>query len=278
MLVTTKIDLDVISKYNEIVGASLGENSFYIRAKETLDELFQDASIDKNMKGQIISKFLEQNTALAASAMNTALEWTAKMKELELAKEELSYKLDFISAQVDSEKAKRLAVDVGRNLEEANIIRNFGIPVYVDGKITSLSDSGKLYTEQLNTAKETENKTKEGVLLDSQNKDTQAKTHKIIAETLVNFGIYDGYSISQSGITDVSKNSSNETLSDTQQKVAEQTALGYRWNAYANAATSAASMIGVQISSGNVTGLTSADIERWRTSVDKLNSIPSVIV
>ena len=35
-------NLDVVSKYNELLTQTVGENSLYIKTKETLDEYFKD--------------------------------------------------------------------------------------------------------------------------------------------------------------------------------------------------------------------------------------------
>lgn len=273
MELSVKPGLDVVSKYLSLVQASLGEDSIYIRNKETLEEMFQDGQIDKTLKGELLGELLKHNTSLAQTAMSTSLNWEAKERELALEIEKTKIELDLLLAQEKYEQAKIKASDTNRNLDEANIIRNYGSATYLDGKIVALGDDGKIWEEQEGVKKDNLNKISQGRVLESQNKDVQAKTHEVIAKTYTNFGIFNGYTISQDGIIDVSKISTNVTLSDTQQAVARETAKGYVWNVYANSATAMASMIGVQISSGNVTGLTEADVNRFRDVIDKMNAV-----
>ena len=53
--ITLKSDLDVISRYEALVSASLGGESVYARLKDTVDRLVKDGDLSDTEKGKIIA-------------------------------------------------------------------------------------------------------------------------------------------------------------------------------------------------------------------------------
>jgi hypothetical protein len=140
---------------------------------------------------------------------------------------------------------------------------------------TSLNTSGKEYASILNIQADTANKSKQSEVLDANKSQTWAQTHKLIADTYVNHGVFTWTGVNANGVTGVSKASTGyTTLSDVQKQVAKQQALGYSMNAWGSAATSSAGMIGTLLAA-EIPSMDAATIalymNRWTTAVDKLN-------
>ena len=71
---TIAVPLEVIGKYRALVEESLNGTSVYIRAKETMESLFQDGDINSTDKAQAISTTVTSMvTAITNSSMATAL-------------------------------------------------------------------------------------------------------------------------------------------------------------------------------------------------------------
>lgn len=241
-------DLDVLNKYTSLVSESLGSGSVYIRAKETIEELAANGDLKDADKAKVMSEVLTSlSTSLTNACMSTALQWAANEKDIALKKLELAKQLDILdedillrAAQVEKMKDDTIAT-------QAQTIRMYGTPVVVDGEVTGLSDEGKVFNEIQMLEQQTANAVKEGVLLDSKKKESQAAIHKVVADTYRNYGSYT-YVLADGGLSGVSKTSGTyETLSDIQEAIAKQQANGYAYNAWANAATSTSSMLGTAL-------------------------------
>jgi hypothetical protein len=125
----------------------------------------------------------------------------------------------------------------------------YGIPVFdANNNIISLNDSGKVFKDiELVTAEILKNSS-ENDLINQKISESHAAVHKIVADTYVNYGNYTYTGLGETGISTVTKNhGSYKTLSDTQQDIAIEQAKGYTYNAWANALTGSASMLGTAI-------------------------------
>lgn len=70
-------ELDVVSKYTELMQATIGEDSLYVKAKETLHEIFQDFQLSEQERATQVTGFmLNLATNLSNSVMQTALSWS----------------------------------------------------------------------------------------------------------------------------------------------------------------------------------------------------------
>ena len=274
--IITSTDLDVIDKQKKLVEESLGPDGVYIRLKETLLDLMNNGDIKSSDKAQIVSTTLANLSGqITASAMQTALQWAAKEKELEIQKLELEYKLEVLNQQgllTANQVEESLA---SRQLKQAQRIREYGIAtIDSHGNVTSLTNTGKEYAQQANIEQDTANKALLPTQIAAQTEEVYARTHKTVADTYVNHGVYTWTAISDTGVTGVTKAATGyTTLSDMNKQVAAQQAKGYTYNAWSNAATSSAGMIGTLVAAEIPDLDPTTYLSTWQTAVGKLNGI-----
>ena len=240
-------DLDVISKQRQLVDEALGPDSIYIRMKETLLDLLNDGSIKGTDKAKVVGETIAQMSAsITANVMNTGLAWAEAEKRLALQKEELEKQLDILIQNkllAENQVANSL---VDRQLKQAQILRNYGTPTKdSDGNVVLLANEGKEYVTIQNIEADTANKTIQGEVLIATKEQNWAQTHKIIADTYINHGVFTWTNIGSTGVTGVHKTATTHvTLSDLQKQVSKEQARGYVYNAWANAASAGAGMLG----------------------------------
>ena len=79
----------------------------------------------------------------------------------------------------------------GRQLKQAQRIREYGIATTdAAGNVTSLANNGKVYQEELNVIQNTANKALLPSQIAAQAEEVHARTHKLVADTYVNHGVY----------------------------------------------------------------------------------------
>ena len=240
-------DLDVISKQRKLVEEALGPDSIYIRMKETLLDLLDHGDIKSTDKAKVVAETIAQMSAsITANVMNTGLAWAEAEKRLGLQKEELEKQLDILVQNkllAENQVANSLAE---RQLKQAQLLRNYGTPSKdSDGNVTLLANEGKEYVTIQNIEADTTNKGIQGEVLVATKEQNWAQTHKIIADTYINHGVFTWTNIGSNGLTGVNKtNTAYVTLSDLQKQVSKEQARGYVYNAWANAASAGASMLG----------------------------------
>ena len=276
-------ELDVVDKQRKLVEEALGPDGAYIRLKETLIDLLDAGEIKGADRANVVSTTLANIAGqITSSAMQTALQWAEKEKEVELKKLELSYQLDLIRQQGMLAENQVLDSLAGRQLKQAQRIREYGIATTdTNGNVTSLANNGKVYQEELNVIQDTANKALLPLQIAAQTEEVHARTHKAIADTYVNHGIFTWAAISDKGVTGVVKSMTGyTTLSDLQKQVAAQQAKGYSYNAWSNAATGASGMIGTLVAAEIPELDPTPYLALWQTAMGKLNSIatPTIIV
>lgn len=244
-------ELDVISKYRELVQESLGGESVYIRMKETLEDLMNNGSLTEAEKGDLISQTLvSMNNSLVSTSMSIALEWSAKEKDIALKKLELSKQLDILDQEILLKTAQVNGTNADKIRTQAETRRMFGIPTVVDGELTALTDTGKVYADIQLTDQQTANALATNAVIQAQEQENLATAHKIVADTYVNFGRYT-YTMDSTGLTSITDNTgAYKTLSYYQGAIAKEQAKGYTYNAWANAASGVSSTVGVALTSG----------------------------
>ncbi len=244
--------LDVLEKYNNLVKQSLGGESAYIRAKETIQDLVDSGAIDNAQKAEIISNIVGGVVNnINSSSMSTAMAWASAEKDVELRKLELELQLDILAQEVLTKEAQTKQLNNSIRLAKVESKRMYGTAVF-DGEnnIISLDNTGKVAKDiELTTAQVTKTESEDGLVLQKV-KESHAAVHKIIADTYVNYGTYSYTGLDENGITVITPNhGAYKTLSDTQQDIAIEQAKGYTYNAWANALTGSASMLGTAIAS-----------------------------
>lgn len=250
-------DLDVISRYEALVKTSLGSESVYARLKDTVERLVKDGDLSDTEKGKIVSDVLGGlSSSISSSSMQTALQWAANEKDIELKKLELAKQLDILDQQKDLVKAQASKAVNDNIAVQAEVWRMYGKPNTVDGVLISLDNDCKLYWDIKSAEETSANLTKEGSLLDSRLNESYAAIHKTVADTVVNYGPWT-YNLTATGIQDIPvRGSVNggggtgfEVLSDVQRVIAKEQAKGYAYNAWSNAVTASAGMIGTVVAS-----------------------------
>jgi len=243
-------DLDVLSKYDSLVSRSLGGESVYIRAKETIQELAAEGDLSDIDKAKVISEVLNSlNTSLVSASMSTALAWAQAEKDISLRKLELALQLDAIEQDVFLKEAQTEQMYSSIRLAKVESRRMYGVAAFVNNDVVSLSDEGKVYTDiQLTDAQRTKVGA-ETTLTTQKMEESYAAVHKIVADTYVNYGSYTYTGLTAIGLENITANHADSfaTLSDMQKEIAAEQARGYTYSAWANALTGTASMLGTAI-------------------------------
>ena len=272
--------LDVICKQRALVQEALGGDSAYIRLKETLEVLLQEGSTNNAETAKVIAETLANLSGqITNSTMSTALEWAKSERELALRKEELALKMEILEYEKQKAKQEVGIALANKQLLQAQIIRVFGTPTLdVDGNVVLLADDGEKYYGIENMKVDTDNKTKTGLGILAQTEGTYAQTHRLVADTYVNHGVYKWTALDSTGLTGVLKGSSHVTLSDMQKQVAAEQAKGYAYNAWGNAASSSGGMIGTLIAA-EIPNLDPTEyLTLWKSSVNKINGITTPVI
>ena len=280
--IAVSTSLDVIDRYRELVEASLDGDSIYIRAKETVERLYENSEMSGAKKAEIVASTVTSMAAsISANCMQLALQWESQESELGLKKEELEYKIDLMKLEADKAKQDVAASEANKHLLQAKLIREYGNKtVNADGDVVLLDDSGLVYEQVRASVQDTANKALLSAQIASQTEEVQARTHKLVADTYVNHGLFTGYTITDSGIASATKVATGYvTLSDMNKQVAKEQAKGYAWNAWSNAASSSAGMIGTLVAA-EITNesLVTSSLGTWSTAVTKLNTVTEPVI
>ena len=275
--INMETDLDVLNRFTSLMQTSLGSESVYIRTKETLEVMFKDYNINGTDKANILSQVLGTlSSSLTTSAMEVALRWTTTEKELYLKKLELAKELDILDNKVRESEALADKMFHDSIATQANTIRMLGTPTVVDRKVIYLEDEGKVWQEiEIGKVQEI-NLGKESLLLDSRLNESYAAIHKTVADTVVNFGPWK-YALSEEGITTqptrTDMGSSFTPLSDVQRIIAEEQAKGYTQNAWSNAVTASAGMIGTIVASDGDPDSVPAIMNPFKDALSQLKGV-----
>ena len=244
--------IDIAGKYETLVQQSLGGNSAYIRAKETIQDLVESGAIDDAQKAEVISSIVGGIVSnITSSSMSAALEWAKYEKEIELKKLELDLQLAILTKEEELKEAQIAQIKTQDSLALVESRRMYGIGTFdvTTGALLGLTDEGKVWNDMLLVTQNTTNAGVEETLLTSKIKESEVAIHKVVADTYVNYGSYT-FAHSPSGVTSVvPTHGAHVTLSQTQKDIAIEQGKGYAYNAWANALTGSASMLGTAIAS-----------------------------
>ena len=271
--------LDVVSKQQALVQEALGPDSAYARLKENLELMYENADIKAQDKASAITNALTSYVvSVTNAAMTTGLQWADKEKELALQKAEMEYKLSLIDQQTKQSVAQTEGLTAEKQVKQAQLIREYGIATKdADGNVTALDNSGKEYASIQNINADTSNKAKQADVLDATKQQTWAQTHKIVADTYINHGVFTWTGLTNVGLTGVTKeNTGYTTLSDMQKVVSGEQAKGYSYNAWSNAASAGASMLGT-LAGAEIQSIDQSSwaemISLWKLPTTKLGAI-----
>lgn len=274
--IITNSAIDVVEKQRLLVEEALAPDGAYIRAKETLNDLLDRGGITEELRAKVIGETISQIAiGITANAMSTGLQWAAKETDNSFKKEEMSRTLALLDSQVEEAKEKAVASIAAKQLLQAQLIRDYGQPILDnDGNVVSLPDSGRIYETIENLKQDTANKVKLNDQVVAQTDEVYARTHRLVADTYINHGVFQWTSLDNNGMSGVQKLVTNyTTLSDLQKVVSAEQAKGYAYNAWSNAATSSGGMIGTLVAA-EIPGLNySTYLDKWMTAVNKINAV-----
>lgn len=247
-LTSLTTDLAVTEKYNELLGTLLCDTSVYIRTKETLTELVSAGDLKGADKAKVIAEVLSNlNNGLVNAAMQTALNWTSKEKEVELSKYELQVKLDELEQKILTEKemTKKVKADVVALYSQTKAM--YGTPtIDSNGFVTALGIDGKVYEEKELIKQQKLNQAAETEVLKHKLKETNAAIYKIVADTYANYGNM-SWTLTENACN-VTGSSVTTPLAIKQSEIAENQSKGYSYNAWGNAVNAASSVLGMGVS------------------------------
>lgn len=281
--IITNSAIDVVEKQRLLVEEALAPDGAYIRAKETLNDLLDRGGITEELRAKVIGETISQIAiGITANAMSTGLQWAAKETENSFKKEEMSRTLALLDSQGEEAKEKAVASIAAKQLLQAQLIRDYGQPILDnDGNVVSLPDSGRIYETIENLKQDTANKVKLNDQVVAQTDEVYARTHRLVADTYINHGVFQWTSLNNNGMAGVQKLVTNyTTLSDLQKVVSAEQAKGYAYNAWSNAATSSGGMIGTLVAA-EIPGLNyTTYLDKWMTAVTKINAVsaPSITI
>ena len=274
--IITNSVIDVVEKQRLLVEEALAPDGAYIRAKETLNDLLDRGGITEELRAKVIGETISQIAiGITANAMSTGLQWAAKETDNSFKKEEMSRTLALLDSQVEEAKEKAVASIAAKQLLQAQLIRDYGHPILDnDGNVVSLPDSGRIYETIENLKQDTANKVKLNDQVVAQTDEVYARTHRLVADTYINHGVFQWTSLNNNGMAGVQKLVTNyTTLSDLQKVVSAEQAKGYAYNAWSNAATSSGGMIGTLVAA-EIPGLNyTTYLDKWMTAVTKINAV-----
>jgi hypothetical protein len=266
-------DLEVTTKYEQLLGTLLCDTSVYIRTKETLAELVSAGDLKGADKAKVISEVLTNlNNGLVNAALQTALSWAAKEEEIEIERLKLSAELALADNNIKTAEANTYKVKAEIAAMDSQSRRLYGTPtVDINGRITSLGNDGKVWKEMTLLDQQLLNAQAEEDVLQSKLKESQASIYKIVADTAANFGNVT-YTLPGSGTETVLASASltEGTLAYEQMMIARQQANGYKYNAWANGVNAAATTVGLLVSESMLEGTGEQLLSQMQSGLTKL--------
>ena len=259
-------DLDVVTTYKELMEASIGQGSVYLKAKETLTEIYANSNLTDPDKASVVAQTVSQIAiGITTQAMNAAIE---------LAKDKRDSKYTLTKMKEDT----RLVTANISKLEAD--IDNMGADK--DNKILAgWKAQGELYRDY---GVHTWDYTLLPTVLPIAAYDTYGTKVETIKMSQAN--VYNGYSTAyrQNGtvlpIIDGNGWLTTGTVGDAtglsywQTKVAERQEQGFDDNTRQHVANSSATMVSMLLSSEEAALVDDASVAlaKWTTAVDYLNS------
>jgi uncharacterized protein YfcZ (UPF0381/DUF406 family) len=130
-------DLDVIPIYKELMEASTGVNSVYIRTKETLEDMFKNDVIKDPERAGVVSQTLSTiATAITSDAMNAAIKIATENRDAKYVLTKLREDTKLTTAQAAKIEADIAATEKDTDYKimqgwrvQAELYRDFGVNV-----------------------------------------------------------------------------------------------------------------------------------------------------
>lgn len=274
--IITNAEIAVVEKQKALVEEALGPDGVYIRMKENLIDMLDRGEIKSEDRGKIIAETISQmSSSITSSAMSIGLQWATQEKEAAFKREEMSRTLELLEKQIDKAKEDAIGSIAQKQMLQAQMIRDYGSPTLDnEGNVVALPDEGRIYEMIVGIKQENENKKDLNDQILAQTDEVYARTHRLVADTYVNHGVYSWTTLQKNGMAGVTKATTGyTTLSDLQKVVTGEQAKGYAYNAWGNAASASGGMIGTLVAA-EIPGLDPATyLNAWMNSVTKINAV-----
>ena len=282
--------LDSIAIFSDLMVASTTKDSIFIKAKETLQALFDAGSYTEREKSEIIAQTLSQMaSSITNSAMQTAFQMSKENRDAPYALAKIVADTKLAQEQADKISEENLLLEEERALLKAKtsltdeqvlastadraktVFEGWRIQGEMFAK-NGISVIGQNITVPILTSVAQTNPLASDVVSSETGK---ANKLSILAGTFRKDGFY-------TWTTDANKDIAGGTdatpagwkpLTPAQTAVAIRQEKAFDDNMKQHAANSSANMIGLLLSSENYAVLTEADVERWRVAVNYLNAV-----
>ena len=264
-------DLDVIDKYNKLMTATLGEDSLYTRGKETIFHQFEDLQLTEKEKAALAVDFVTKVTAqLSQTSMTMALTWVKDELEAPYALAKIKAETENVHATFEKIKEEICLLRKEDELRCIQIEAAGAASLRDNGSVKEykLGDDGQESCHPLTLENEG--------LKYFQTKQVEADSYRIFADSYRKSGVVvvgiDNTDGIYKGLTGTTNSQYGEVAGYTAQQSAnaERQRIAYEDSKINHAANSSASMIGQMLSAEVAPA--EADVNRWRSAVDRLLS------
>lgn len=139
-------DLDVVTTYKKLMGASIGTGSIYLKAKETMLAFLKDSSLKESEKAAIISEMMVGlTTNITAKAMDSAITLDKINRDAAYELTKLREDTKLVTAQIakieketeDTDWAVKNRVMAGWKVQ-AELYRDYGVQIWNQSVTTDI--------------------------------------------------------------------------------------------------------------------------------------------
>ncbi|RLG28810.1 hypothetical protein DRO03_08900 [Methanosarcinales archaeon] len=257
--------MEVIEKYEALMVSTLGDESLYTRAKETLFHQFEQLQLTEKEKAGLTAEFVTKfSLGMSQASMQTALSWSKEERDG-------PYQLALVKANTENALAgyEKIKEEICL-LQKEDELKCVTIEATM---AASLRENGRVKTYDADEPCKPIAMEDEGLKY-FQTKQVQADSQRIFSDTyrksgVVQLGIDPDDAVFK-GLTGNTHNEDGELAGYTAQQTAnaERTRIAFEDSKVNHAANSSASMIGQMLSAEVAPA--DADVQRWRDAVDRL--------
>ena len=261
------VKLSVEPIFKELMKASIGRGSIYLKAKETILDYVAQGDLDEREKASIITKSIaEMTTSITAQAMQAALKVAQENRDAPYALTKVREDTKLVTAQTkklekDTDKADKdiEIATMAIKKAQAELYRDFGVNVAsLHADIANLS-SGADFT--------TYGSKYEAIKM------ARANVYNTYATSYRQNGVVTLVANGTTGYLESSTDGDDYVLLTQQHKVAVRQEKAFDDNMRQHAANSSASMISMLLSTDEAVPNLQTYVNKWVTSLDYLNGI-----
>jgi hypothetical protein len=260
-------DLDVVDTYKELMEASVGQGSVYLKAKETLTEIYKNSNLtDPDKAGMVAQTVSQIAIGITTQAMNAAIELAKDKRDSKYALTKLKEDTKLVTANVAKVEADIENMDADKDNKilagwkaQGELYRDYGVSTW---------DYTLMPTVLPITAYSTYGTKVETIKM------SQANVYNGYATAYRQNGTVLPVIDSTTGWLTTGTTGDTTGLNYWQTKVAERQEQGFNDNAWQHVANSSATMVSMLLSSEEAALVddASAALAKWNTAVDYLNN------